>query len=204
MNTHFPARPVLSLITACTFALLASCSSSGSGSGETDQDLSDRYQITSEFLGADQLLTAQRADDDSTSLGFTPRLNAAEDTDSSEALNQEWVISLIEDNVYRFTNRGLGEQLSLDVVNDGVFDQLTLATTADASGQRWMITTLDNGYCRFTNEFTGPEMVLDISSDTAEPMLTIRPVGDFSGQHWELAQLGLSGLLDTACVGSTL
>lgn len=198
MNKNFPARLVALLISAGTFTFLTSCSSSGSG--ESDQDLSDRYHMSAEFLGTDQLLAVLRADDESTSLGFAPRLETSGNSDSNEALDREWVITAIEDNIYRITNRGLGEQRSLDVVNDGVFDQLTMAITADVTGQRWMITTLENGYCRLTNEFLGAEIALDITSDTAEPMLTIRTAGDFSGQNWVLTQIGLSGLLDTNCV----
>lgn len=157
--------------------------------------------MSSDFLGPDQLLAVLRVDDDSNSLVFLRSLDADENPGNDETLDREWVITPLENDFYRITNRGLGDQLSLDVVNDGVFDQLIMAPSADVSGQQWTITTLDNGFCRFTNEFLGAEIALDITSDTVSPMLTLRPAGDFSGQNWQLVQLGATGEFDDSCTG---
>lgn len=199
MKATIPDRLIPAAICACLFTTLAACSSSSPD--ESNQDQTDRYHVSSEFLGPDQLLAVLRVDDDSNSLVFLRSLNADENAGNDEMLDREWLITPLENDFFRITNRGLGDQLSLDVVNDGVFDQLVMAPSADVSGQQWTITTLENGFCRFTNEFLGAEIALDITSDTVSPMLTLRPAGDFSGQHWQLTQLGVAGELDDSCTG---
>ena len=49
---------------------------------------------------------------------------------------QEWNLTLIDDDTYRITNRAVGDTLTLDIINDGVFDQLKLAPSETRSSQK--------------------------------------------------------------------
>jgi len=170
--------------------VLSACSDSGS----TDGDSGEHYLLTTEFLGPQQALSAARAADGSPELGFGAYV--------ANDRGAEWVLTALDGGSYRITNRAVGTTESLDVVNDGVFDRVTLAASGDFSGQQWLIGPLDNGYCRLTSAFLGEQIALDVSSDTDTPMPTLRSVDNVSGQHWRVARLGTGGgPLDQRCTG---
>lgn len=199
MTQHNSAKRVFSvLVSTVTAMTMTSCTETD----RTEENGSSRYRMTSAFTGSDLVLAAMRTEDGSFPVGFLPWIHPYVDPYSNDVLDREWVITSVGDNFYRITNRGLGDSLSLDVINDGVFDKLTLSPSETVSGQRWRIETQGNGYCTFSTEFLGPDMALDITSDTSEPLLTLRPVADVNGQQWLLSQLGMGGSLDSTCTGT--
>ena len=180
----------------CGIFLVLIFASSCTSSSSSEEDVSSPFTMTTEFLGQESVLTVIQNSVDSTAFEFSNRVQ--------DQGNQEWFFRRSEDGFYRIVNRDLGEDFSLDVVNDGVFDTLTMAPSSDASGQIWQITLLDNGFCRLTNSFLGAEIALDVVSDSEEPDLTLRPIGDFSGQHWRIAQQGTSPDFFEGCSGNAL
>ncbi|MFK8081763.1 MAG: RICIN domain-containing protein [Granulosicoccus sp.] len=193
------------LVLAVLSVSLASCSETD----EVEGDDTSRYRLSTEFLGNTQVLGVENdanADNDSGfSFIFQPVRN---DIEVSGVIltprNQEWIISRVDDRYYRISNRMVGTSLSLDIVNDGVFDRLKLAPSETRSGQEWQLTPLEDGRCRLTTEFLGAETSLDVTSDTTPPMLTMRTNGNFSGQKWVLKQLGSGDSnLDNLCPGPT-
>lgn len=168
---------------------VAACSSSDS----TEEDGASHFTMTTEFLGRTSVLTVIENSVNSTVFEFTPRVD--------NQRNQEWFFQRDENGSYRIVNRSLGEDFSLDVANDGVFETLIMAPSSDASGQIWQATLLDNGYCRLTNSFLGAEIALDVVSDTDELTITMRSMGDFSGQHWSIRQQGMPQGLVEVCDG---
>lgn len=196
MTCVIVVRSTMAVIYVSTCILLASCEGAA-----TDQNASSRYRMTSQFTDNREMLAVERSSDGSYTLAFKPWVNPYVNPYGNEVLDREWVIKSVGDDVYRITNRGLGEELSLAVADDGVFDQVELARSGDVSSQRWKISTLDNGYCTFTTELLGIGMALDVTSETDVSMLAILPAGDFHGQHWQLSQIGMGGMLDDACSG---
>ena len=87
---------------------------------------------------------------------------------------------------YAFRTLYLGDDLSLDIVNDGVNTTPCLAQTGNYSGQYWSVTEWGDGTCKLTNDFTGPAKSLDTSSDTHAPFMD---TGDHTGQHWTLTKI---------------
>lgn len=177
--------------------LLVSCSSSDD-SGLFDDDGGDSvaaFRLSTEFQGAARSLSLA-ADDSSVML----RGDTAE-------LDQRWRVTRDPSGYYRLTNVEVGEGQSLDIINDGVFDDVRLQPSGDQSGQQWQITPLDNGYCRLTTAFLGAELSLDVVNDDEDSAVRMSSSGDFSGQHWRI-QL-VSGALAAdqvplACQGDAL
>lgn len=167
----------------------------GSGSStDPEPDTESGYTLSTEFLGDQNVLAANKLEDGSYLFSFGSNDNLQ--------LSQRWKIMSAQDDYYRIHNDQAGLDLSLDVVNDGVFETLILAPTDNVSGQLWQVTELDNGYCRLTNQFLSTEIALDVTSDTASPTITMRSVDQVSGQHWQLDQVGAGvGPLDGKCVG---
>jgi M6 family metalloprotease-like protein len=87
---------------------------------------------------------------------------------------------------YAFRTLYLGDNLSLDIINDGVNTTPWLAETGNYSGQYWSVTEWGDGTCKFTNDFTGETKSLDTYSDTHAPFMG---PGDHSGQHWTLTKI---------------
>ena len=87
---------------------------------------------------------------------------------------------------YAFRTLYRGDNLSLDIINDGVNTTPWLAETGNYSGQSWSIPEWGDGTCKFTNDFTGPTKSLDTSSDTHAPFMG---PGGHSGQHWTLTKI---------------
>ena len=87
---------------------------------------------------------------------------------------------------YAFRTLYLGDNLSLDIINDGVNTTPWLAETGNYSGQSWSIPEWGDGTYKLTNDFTGPTNSLDTSRDTHAPFMG---TGDHSGQHWTLTKI---------------
>lgn len=167
---------------------LSACSSSDEDPGiETAVPV---YRLTTEWQGPGQ------------SLGLTN--DVVQLVDSANTADQKWMIVPLDGGSFRIVNSDVGSGQSLDVVNDGVFDKLTLAPTGDFSGQFWLITPLDNGYCRLTTEFLGPDLSLDIIDDELDRNISMAASGVFSGQHWIVENISnvASDDLLPMCAGS--
>lgn len=92
---------------------------------------------------------------------------------------------------YRLTTQWQGDGKSLDVVNDGVNNQLQLAKTGNFSGQMWKITSSGNGYYRLTTQWQGDGKSLDVVNDVINnDQLQLAPTGNYSGQHWKITPVG--------------
>ena len=91
---------------------------------------------------------------------------------------------------YRLTTQFQGDGKSLDVINDGKNDKLTLAKTGNFSGQFWKISPLGNGWYRLTTQFQGDGKSLDVINDGKNDKLTLAKTGNFSGQFWKISPLG--------------
>lgn len=160
----------------------------------TGQDAMSAYKMTTDFLG-DQMALAATIVDGNTTFTFDTRDNLQG--------NQIWTIEPLSSDTYRIYNEAVGGNASLDVINDGVLDRLTLAPTADVSGQIWQITELENGYCRLTNQFLTNELALDVTSDGPAPTITMQSVDNVTGQFWQIEQVGAaSGPIDGKCINS--
>jgi hypothetical protein len=94
-----------------------------------------------------------------------------------------------EDGYYRLTTQWLGEVKSLDVVNDGVNNQLHLTNTGNFSGQFWKITALGNGYYRLTTQWLGMGKSLDVVNDGINNKLQLANTSNASGQFWKITPL---------------
>lgn len=183
----------------CAVLALVSCFQAES----TDQNASSRYRIEPALLDTRLSPAANQTIDGQYFIEFKPWVNPYENEFSKEVLSREWIFTDLENGFHRITNRWIGDGYSLAVKNDGVFNQLELAPSADQTSQRWMLTTLDDGYCQISSEQLGAELVLDVDSTNPEEMIwMISSVGESDGQHWELAQLGRVDPVDRICSGN--
>lgn len=87
---------------------------------------------------------------------------------------------------YRLTTMWQGDGKSLDVVNDGINNQLVLAETGNYSGQYWRFTRLSDGYYRLTTQWQGMGRSLDVVNDGVNDKLVLAETGNYSGQHWRV------------------
>jgi hypothetical protein len=86
---------------------------------------------------------------------------------------------------HRLTTEWLGDGKSLDIVNDGVNDQVTMADSGNYTGQAWKLTPWD-GYYRITSQWLGDGKSLDIVNDGVNDQLVMADSGNYSGQSWKL------------------
>ena len=138
-------------------------------------DTSCFYRLTNGYLDANTALDVN-ADG-------SGRLTMATTGDFS---GQFWKPVDLGGGKYAFQTLYLGDDFSLDIINDGVNATPCLAQTGNYSGQHWSIAQWDDGACKLTNDFTGPTKSLDTSSDTHAPLMG---TGDHSGQHWTLTKI---------------
>jgi len=99
---------------------------------------------------------------------------------------QYWNPVDLDGGKYAFRTLHLGDDFSLDIINDGVNTTPCLAQTGNYSGQYWSVTEWDDGTCKLTNDFTGPAKSLDTYSDTHALFMD---TGDHTGQHWILTKI---------------
>jgi hypothetical protein len=91
---------------------------------------------------------------------------------------------------YRLTTQFLGEEKSLDVINDAQKDKVKMADSGNYSGQHWKLQDLGNGYYRLTTRFLGEEKSLDIINDASRDKLKMAKTGNYSGQYWKIKDMG--------------
>jgi hypothetical protein len=89
---------------------------------------------------------------------------------------------------YRLTTEWQGECRSLDVINDGINDQVALRKTADVTGQYWRIAA-DGDFFRLSTQWLGAGKSLDIRNDGRNDTPVLAATGDVSGQHWRIVPL---------------
>ena len=138
-------------------------------------DTTHYYRLTNNYLGANCAL-------DVNPNGSGRLMMAAVGAFSG----QYWRPVDLGSGKYAFRTLYRGDNLSLDIINDGVNTTPWLAETGNYSGQSWSIPEWGDGTCKFTNEFTGPTKSLDTSSDTHAPFMG---TGGHSGQHWTLTKI---------------
>jgi len=156
-----------------SLSVLTACSSES-----TTPAVSDNYLLSTNFQGNDRVLTAVPAD-----AGALPNiLLTARDGSST----QSWQIVAKAIGGFNISNLSLGNTYSVDVLNDGVMEQIHFADAADVSGQSWNFTPLGNGYCRLTNNFTGTEISLDIVNDDNDNIPILRSNDNVVGQQWRV------------------
>jgi hypothetical protein len=90
---------------------------------------------------------------------------------------------------YQLTTLWQGDGRALDVVNDGVNNQLHLAAAGNFSGQRWKFRALGNGYFKVNCLWLGIAKSLDVVNDGRNNQLRMADSGDYSGQSWKLTPL---------------
>ena len=86
-------------------------------------------------------------------------------------------------------NDGVGSGQCLDVVNDGVNDQVRMASCADVTGQYWALSRLRGPGRTFqlTNRFTGPSRCLEAAAEGLRVRSCDRSPGQHWGSEWQIA-----------------
>lgn len=99
---------------------------------------------------------------------------------------QKWQITpdASDKNLYRFVNRGIGENMSLEVVDDNSDSSVTMAQSAKDVGQLWAMTKVSGDYYRITNQWLGDTKSLSYSKQY-HYFLRIRDSNSDDGQLWK-------------------
>jgi hypothetical protein len=172
IKIHILAMAVI-LLSASLVPISASADTDG---GSTQGfDTSYYYRLTNGYLGAGQSLDV--IPDGSGHLMMAP---------TGDYSGQHWKLVDMGSGKYALRTMYLGDDFSLDVINDGKDNSPWLAKTGNFSGQFWSLVPWGDGTYMLTNDFTGPAKHLDTYSDTHEPFLD---TDDHSGQHWTLTPL---------------
>ncbi|KAI1325179.1 hypothetical protein F5Y16DRAFT_276097 [Xylariaceae sp. FL0255] len=139
------------------------------------------YTLTNGYTGSSDVFAVDSSGTDlqmtATGSGFSPSQYA------------EWFLTPVDVSpFYRLQTIALGEDYSLDVLNDNGTSSINLqiASTGQYTGQFWRFDAwsgTDGGGYRISNNFTGLNMYIDVYSGTLQPHLD---TGDYSGQHWTL------------------
>jgi len=79
---------------------------------------------------------------------------------------------------------------SIDVINDGVNNQLALADSGWYSGQLWKLTHIWNGYYRLTCMWQGDGKAIDVINDGTNDKVALAATGPYSGQYWKISDRG--------------
>jgi Ricin-type beta-trefoil lectin domain len=96
---------------------------------------------------------------------------------------------------FALSNEFTGPNVCLDIVNDGVNNQLTMAPCGNFSGQFWKQRASGNaGYVFLKTDFTGPNVCLDVVNDGRNDRVTMVKCGNFTGQFWRFASTGKPNL----------
>ncbi|KAI5839444.1 carbohydrate-binding module family 13 protein [Morchella snyderi] len=100
---------------------------------------------------------------------------------------QHWKLVPVNGQANKFYLRTLykGDELSLDIINDGTNDRVHLAKTGNFTGQFWTLTKVspEGTTFRLSTDFTGPNKFLDVFSDKMKPRMA---TGNATGMNWEL------------------
>lgn len=158
--------------------LLQSC---GGGSEDTTNSMGQDnatigYVLSTKFQGSNRVISVVDIAGEQ-----AIRLANADGSNS-----QRWQLTSKGDGGFNFANVSVGDQYSVDVINDEFDDQIHLTDTGNFSGQTWNITPLGNGYCQLTNNFTGEGVALDILNEADKDLPYLRAAGNFTGQQWRI------------------
>lgn len=106
-------------------------------------------------------------------------------TDNNNAF-QKWQITPDSANksYYRFVNRGIGENMSLEVVDDNSDSSVAMAQSAKDVGQLWAITNVTGDYYRITNQWLGDTKSLSYSKQY-HYFLRVRDSNSDDAQLWK-------------------
>ena len=107
----------------------------------------------------------------------------------SRRYSQQFYFVPMGDDFVAIRNRKIGDEFSLDVVNDAYKRDIVMAPTGKFSGQMWKLSPAKNGLYRLFNDFTRSEKCLDVYSDNEVAHLSKAALGT-SGQYWKLEKLG--------------
>jgi len=99
------------------------------------------------------------------------------------ALNKLTTAQQFDTGYYRISQ---GNNMSLDIINDGKNNQLTLAATSQAAGQYWKITPVGNGYYRLTSLWQGAGKSIDIKNDGINNTIHLTTTANVTGQFWKI------------------
>jgi len=99
---------------------------------------------------------------------------------------QKWQITPdpADKTFYRFVNRGLGENQSLEVIDDTQDSSVSLAQTANDVGQLWAMTNVNGDNYRITNKWLGDGKSL-AHTKQYHYFLRIRDSGSGDAQLWK-------------------
>jgi hypothetical protein len=91
---------------------------------------------------------------------------------------------------YRLQNQFSGDNMCLDIVNDGTNNQPIMATCGNYTGQLWRIkqATGREGSYRLQNQFSGGNKCLDIVNDGTNNQLIMATCGNYTGQSWNISE----------------
>jgi hypothetical protein len=99
------------------------------------------------------------------------------------------LVEFDENKYYRLTTKWQGESKSLDIINSGKKNKVTLAKTGKYTGQYWKIQKLDNGYYRLSTHWQGQDKVLDVLNDDKDNQPQLAKKGNYTGQYWRIEKL---------------
>lgn len=99
---------------------------------------------------------------------------------------QSWGITPNPDdaNYYRFVNRGVGAEKSLEVVDDKVDSSVSMSQSAIDVGQSWAITNVEGNFYRITNKWLGDSKSLS-HNKRRYYFLRVRDTKNTPGQLWK-------------------
>lgn len=88
---------------------------------------------------------------------FDPAKNAFSMVSVNNNSLQKWQITPNPDdqNYYRFVNRGIGSDESLEVLDNNLDSSISMNKSAVDEGQLWTMTNVENDYYRITNKWLG-------------------------------------------------
>ena len=126
-------------------------------------DTTHYYRLTNNYLGANSAL-------DVTPNGSGRLMMAAVGAFSG----QYWRPVDLGGGKYAFRTLYLGDNLSLDIINDGVNTTPWLAETGNYSGQSWSIAEWGDGTCKLTNDASMVGTGIRTSGSTNQEKSTCR------------------------------
>lgn len=142
-------------------------------------DVNFYYRFYNEFSGEKKALEIQ-------SIGnvITLKMNSI-----SRKYSQQFYFVPLIGGFVSIRNRRLGDEYSLDVVNDENQRDVVMALSGEYSGQMWKTIPSTKRLYRLFNSLTGNEKCLDVYLDNELAHMSDSS-GSFAGQFWKLQKLG--------------
>ena len=113
-------------------------------------------------------------------------------TPTGDFNDQHWKITPLINGFYRLTTQWLGDDSSLDILNDNQLnDQIILAPTGNYSGQYWKISPTDeDGFYRLTTQWQGNIKSLSVVDDTRDNIkVLLTTSGNYTAQYWKITKI---------------